>query len=170
MEKRDLVDKNRKITGIITTNDANLPEGRYIQIVIIFIQNDKNQFLIQKRAIKKNGKWASTGGHIISKENSLHAILREVSEEIGLPMQENEIEMVFTKKTQDSFVDIYYAKKEVNLSELKIQKEEVEKVKWASLEEIKKMKQKGEFSKSHYDCLKECLYFMKKIEEKKKNV
>ena len=168
MEKRELLDKNRKQTGEITMADANRPEGKYIPIVIIIIRNNQNEFLIQKRAEKKNGKWASTGGHVIMGENSLQAILREVSEEIGLLLKENEIEMVFTKKTYDCFVDIYYAKKDVDVKKLKLQKEEVDKVKWASIDEVEDMKRNGEFLESHYDCLKECMYFLEKVEEEKK--
>lgn len=168
MEKRELLDKNRKQTGKIITKDGNIPEGRYIPIVIMFIQNNQNEFLVQKRTVQKNGKWASTGGHVILGEDSLHAILREVSEEIGLNLQENEIEMVFTKKTYDCFADIYYTKKDVDLKKLKLQKEEVDGVKWASIDEIEDMKQDGEFLKQHYDCLKECMYFLEKVEEEKK--
>ena len=79
--------------------------------------------------------------------------------------------MVFSKRAYDCFVDIYYTKKDIELSELKLEKEEVEDVKWMSLEEIKKLRREDAFLECHYDCLKECMYFLEKIkEEEKKHV
>lgn len=171
MEKRDLFDKNRKPIGKTTTGDSNIAEGKYIQIVIICFENNKHEFLIQKRAENKNGKWALTGGHVVSGEDSITAMLRETKEELGLELKESEMELVFSKRAYDCFVDMYYVKKNMKLSNLKIEKEEVEKVEWASLEKITTLKEKGMFLKYHYDCLKECMYFLEKIEEEeKKNV
>ena len=151
--------------------ESNIAEGKYVQIVIICIENHKKEFLIQKRVQKKNGKWALTGGHVISGEESVHAILREVQEELGLQLEEEKIELVFSKRAYDCFVDIYYAKTEVNLLDLTLEKEEVEIVKWMSLEEIKTLREKNLFLEYHYDCLQECMYFLEKIkEEEKKNV
>ena len=168
MEKRDFVDKNRKTMGEKTTGESNIAEGKYIQIVIICFENDKHEFLIQKRAEKKNGKWALTGGHIISEEDSITAIIRETQEELGLELAEKQIELVFSKRTYNCFVDIFYMKKNIELSTLTLEKEEVEKVEWASLEEIDKLKEKGIFLECHYECLKECVYFLERIEEGEK--
>lgn len=168
MEKRDLVDKNRKYIGETTSTESNITEGKYIQIVIMCIENDKNEFLIQKRALKKNGKWALTGGHVISGEDSVTAVLRETQEELGLELEENEVELIFGKRAYDCFVDIYYIKKDIELSNLKLEKEEVENVEWANLKQIRNLKEKGTFLEYHYNCLKECIYFIKEVEEEKK--
>lgn len=171
MEKRDLIDKNRKLIMETTTEESKIEEGKYIQIIIICIENDRKEFLIQKRAKKKNGKWALTGGHIISGEDSVTAVLRETQEELGLKLKENEVELIFSKRTYDCFVDMYYTKKDIELLDLKLEKEEVENVKWMTLKEIETLKQKGLFLECHYDCLQECMYFIEKIkEEEKKNV
>ena len=168
MEKRDLVDKNRKYIGETTSTESNITEGKYIQIVIMCIENDKNEFLIQKRALKKNGKWALTGGHVISGEDSVTAVLRETQEELGLELEENEVELIFGKRAYDCFVDIYYIKKDIELSNLKLEKEEVENVEWANLKQIRNLKENGTFLEYHYNCLKECIYFIKEVEEEKK--
>ena len=171
MEERDFFDKRRTQIGETTTKESNIAEGKYIQVVIICIENHKNEFLIQKRAQKKNGKWALTGGHVISGENSEHAILREVQEELGLTLEEKEIELVFSKRAYDCFVDVYYTKKEVEFVNLNLEQREVETVKWMNLEEIKTLKENDAFLECHYDCLQECMYFLEKIkEEEKKNV
>ena len=107
MEERDFLDKRRTQIGETTTEESNIAEEKYIQVVIMCIENQKKEFLIQKRAQNKNGKWALTGGHVISGENSVHAILREVQEELGLTLEEKEIELVFSKRAYDCFVDLY---------------------------------------------------------------
>ncbi len=168
MEKRDLVDKNRKQIGETTITESNIMEGKYIQIVIMCIENGNNEFLIQKRALKKNGKWALTGGHVISGEDSVTAVLRETQEELGLELEENEVELIFGKRAYDCFVDIYYIKKDIELSNLKLEKEEVENVEWANLKQIRNLKENGTFLEYHYNCLKECIYFIKEVEEEKK--
>ncbi len=165
MEKRDLVDKNRKLVGEISTTGSKIQEEKYIQIVLICIENHKHEFLIQKRAKKKDGKWALTGGHIISGEESVKAVLRETEEELGLELEENEVELVFSKKAYDCFVDVYYTKQEVELTTLKLEPKEVENVAWINLEAILELKEKETFLDCHYECLQECLYFLKKIRE-----
>lgn len=69
MEKRDLYDENKKLTGETIFKGEKVPNGRYYITVVVWIQNDKGEFLIQKRVLKKDGKWSTTGGHPISRRN-----------------------------------------------------------------------------------------------------
>lgn len=52
-------DENKKLTGETIYRGQDVPKGRYYITVVIFIQNNKNQFLLQKRVKKKDGKWAT---------------------------------------------------------------------------------------------------------------
>lgn len=63
MEKRDLYDINRNLTGETIYKGETIPENKYINVVLAFIQNSKCEFLIQKRSIQKDGMYGSTGGH-----------------------------------------------------------------------------------------------------------
>ena len=63
MEIRDLYDKDRNLTGETILKGEQIPENRYIIVMLIFIQNSEGKFLIQKRSKIKNGKYATTGGH-----------------------------------------------------------------------------------------------------------
>ncbi len=158
MELRDLYDENKKLTGETIYKGQDVPKGRYYITVVIFIQNNKNEFLLQKRVKKKDGKWATTGGHPVSGETSKQGIITEIKEELGINVVEENVELFKTIKTEDDFVDIYYLKEDIDINEIKIQKEEVEDVKWASIEEIQKMIKQEIFSESHkvffVDCLK----------------
>ena len=78
MERRDLYDKNRNFSGKTIYKSESVPEGSYIVVVLIYIQNSKGEFLLQKRSARKNGLWATTGGHPKSGEDSIQGILTEV--------------------------------------------------------------------------------------------
>ena len=161
MEKRDLYDENKILTGETIYKGQEVPKGRYYITVVVFIQNDKNEFLIQKRVAKKDGKWATTGGHPVSGETSKQGIITEIKEELGINVIENNIILFKTLKTEDDFVDIYYLKENINIDKIKIQEDELEDVKWASKQEIEKLIENGQFSESHTEFIRDCLEFLK---------
>ena len=43
MEKRDLYDINRNLTGETIFKDEKTPKDRYILVVLVFIQNSKEK-------------------------------------------------------------------------------------------------------------------------------
>lgn len=154
MEKRDLYDKNRNLTGKTIYKGESVPEGSYILVVLIYIQNSKGEFLLQKRSVRKNGLWATTGGHSKSGEDSIQGILTEVKEEIGIDLDPKKLVKYYGGRSENErvFWDDYYIKMDIDdIEKLKLQKEEVEKVGWFSIDEIKKMNDKGEFFRNHYE-------------------
>lgn len=160
MELRDLYDENKQLTGEKIYKGQDVPKGRYYITVVVFIQNNKNEFLLQKRVKKKDGKWATTGGHPISGETSKQGIITEIKEELGINIVEENVKLFKTIKTEDDFVDIYYLKEDIDINEIKIQKEEVEDVKWATIDEIQEMIQQEIFSESHKAFFEDCLKYL----------
>mgnify|MGYP000292622081 FL=1 len=69
--------------------------------------------------------------------------------------------MFKTIKTEDDFVDIYYLKEDIDIKKIKIQKEEVEDVKWATIEEINELIKNEAFSESHTEFFELCLDYLK---------
>ena len=53
MEKRDLYDKNRSLTGKTIYKGESVPEGSYIVVVLIYIQNSKESFYYKKEVQEK---------------------------------------------------------------------------------------------------------------------
>lgn len=151
MEKRDLYDVNRILTGKTIYKGEKIHSNNYIVVVLAFIQNSKGQFLIQKRSKIKDGKYASTGGHPKSGETSMQGIITEIKEEVGLTVLPNELELIYSGRedSKQVFFDIYYIKKDFDISELVLQKEEVESAKWLSLKEIIQLINNGLFLKNH---------------------
>lgn len=162
MEKRDLYDENKKLTGETIYKGQDVPKGRYYITVVIFIQNNKNEFLLQKRVKKKDGKWATTGGHPLSGETSKQGIVTEIKEELGVNVIEKNIILFKTLKTEDDFVDLYYLKENIDIDKIKIQEEEVKEVKWATIDEIQNMIKNNIFSESHTRFFELCIEYLKK--------
>lgn len=164
MEKRDLYDENKKLTGETIYKGEQIPEGRYIVVVLVFIQNSKGKFLIQKRSEIKNGKYATTGGHCKTGESSIQGIITEVKEELGLDIKEDELQLYHggKSKKQRVFWDDYYIKMDIpNIEKLKLQKEEVESVCWLTENEIEKLMKEDKFFKNHYEEFKILLEWLK---------
>lgn len=154
MEKRDLYDKNRNLTGETILKGEQIPKDRYIVVVLVFIQNSEGKFLIQKRSKAKNGKYATTGGHPKTGETSIEGILTEVEEEIGVKMNPKDLKLYFSGKSEDErvFWDDYYIKMDIqNLNDLKLQEAEVDSVEWLSENEIVNLMKQDKFFKNHYE-------------------
>lgn len=152
MEYLDLYDSNKKLTGEKIIRDKGrpqVPSGRYINIVIIFIQNSKGEFLIQKTSSDRGNIWATTGGHVKSGDTCDQTIVKELYEELGLSLKIDDITHLETIKFDFAFQDVYYMKKDINIDDLILQKEEVECVKWLTVEEIKELISKEEFRKGN---------------------
>lgn len=155
LEKRDLYDANRNLTGKTIYKGEKIPEGSYINVVLVFIQNYEGKFLIQKRSEIKNGLYATTGGHPKSGESSLQGIITEVKEEIGIDLKPEDVKLYYGGRSDEEqvFWDDYYVKMDIpNIENLKLQEEEVASVHWFTADEI-------------IDLMKNELFFMNHFEE-----
>lgn len=151
MEKRDLYDENRNLTGETIFKGESIPPNKYIIVVQAIIQNSKDEFLIQKRSLQKGGKYGSPSGHAKSGETSLQAVISEISEEIGLSVTGSDLELIHSARSnlKPVFFDVYYLKKDVDINNLILQEEEVDLVEWASLDKIKQLYNDGLFLDHH---------------------
>ena len=133
MEYLDLYDVNGNLTGesVLRTKDkSNIPEGKYIKLVLIFIQNSDNKFLFQTTSKVKGHVVATTGGHVQSGQTSKEAVINEVSEELGIDITNEDYKFVGSKIFKLAITDIYYLKKDIDINNIVLQEEEVESVNW----------------------------------------
>ena len=154
MEKRDLYDANRNLTGKTMYKGEEIPEGSYIVVVLVFIQNTEGKFLIQKRSERKNGLYATTGGHPKSGEDSIQGIITEVKEEIGLDIKPEDLQLYYGGRSDNErvFWDDYYIKMDIpDIESLRLQEEEVASVHWLSRDEIIDLMKNELFFKNHYE-------------------
>lgn len=122
-----------------------------MKIVTIFIQNNNKEFLIQKRSKEKNGKYGITSGHVEENEEMKQAAIREIKEELGLDIKENELKLFYSDKVNEDSYNLYILKKDFHINNLTLQKEEVEFVKWCNINEIEKIIEEGNFFKTQIE-------------------
>ena len=152
MELLDIYDNNGNLTGRqIVRGDKTviLSKDEHIALSVIFIENDNNEFLIQKTSKEKGGEFSSTGGHVDSGETPLVSIKREVKEELGINVDKDNIISYGYLLYDMPLRYLYYLKKNINISDIKVQKEEVEYVEYMSVDKINKLIDKGEMLESH---------------------
>ncbi len=150
MEYRDLFDKNRKPLGERVAKGEKFDKGKYIVVVMVFIENSKGEILLQKRSEAKGGKWATTGGHPTSGQSSLEGMLTELKEEIGVNVDKNELVLFKTMKTPKTFVDLYYLHKDIDIKDTKLQTSEVQDIAWFTKAQIEDLVKSGQFFMPHY--------------------
>ena len=162
MEKRDLYDINRNLTGKTIYKGDIIPNNNYIIVVLAFIQNSKGEFLIQKRSLKKDGKYGSTGGHAKTGENSITAMITEIKEELGITVIPKDLKLVYSGREDNTqvFFDIYYLNKDFEISDLTLQEDEVESVSWLSIDEIENLIKNNLFLNNHVEEFYRVLNFL----------
>ncbi|MBR1389852.1 MAG: NUDIX domain-containing protein [Lachnospiraceae bacterium] len=165
MEQWDLYTKDRIPTGEVMVRGDAVPENRYRMVIHVCIFNSRGQMLIQQRQVDKQG-WSnlwdvSVGGHALAGESSSEAAEREVAEEIGLKISLDQVRPALTIDFVNGFDDMYTMIQEVDLDSLILQEEEVQAVKWATLDEICQMIDDKTFIPYHKSLL-ELLFFLSK--------
>ena len=152
MELLDVYDSYGNVTGrkiIRGDKTALLDKNEHIAIAVIFIENDKGEFLIQKTSQEKGGEFSSTGGHVDSGETPMMAIKREVKEELGVNVDDEQIESYGFILYDMPIRYLYYLKKNIPLDELVIQKDEVAYVEYMSISKINELIENNQMLKSH---------------------
>ena len=163
MELWDIYDRDKQRTGrTMKRNDWHMQPGDFHLTVLGVVARPDGTFLITKRVMTKAwapGWWEVSGGAAQAGEDSYEAVLREVKEETGLDARNAEGGYLFTYKRENPgegdnyFVDIYKFILDFVDNDVKVQPEEVEGFKIATLEEIRAFAQEGIFL--HYDSIKQ---------------
>ena len=163
MEYLDLYDVNKKLTGekiVRGKGKPQVPENNYINIVIIFMQNSEGKFLFQITSKEKGNEIATTGGHVKSGQTSYEAILAEVDEELGLDISKEDVKMIDSYIFGVAFMDVYYLNKDINISDLKLQDDEVESVEWFTIDRIKELINEGKVRKGNIKAFESILNYL----------
>ncbi|MBT2684152.1 bifunctional NUDIX hydrolase family protein/GNAT family N-acetyltransferase [Bacillus sp. ISL-37] len=154
MELWNIYDQYRHLTDRIHKRGEEMKAGDYHLVVHVWIINDDGQFLIQKRQPWKIGfpdMWdCSAAGSAVMGDNSEQAAIREAKEELGIDLDIEKGERLFTVKFSQGFDDIWLIRQNVALEDLHLQEEEVADAKWASEAEIREMVETGEFIPFNY--------------------
>lgn len=160
MELLDVYDDYGNITGEYVERGIKTKElgpNKHIAICVIFIENSKHQFLIQKTSKEKDSVFASTGGHVDKGETPSNSIIREVKEELGIDISNDNVESLGFVRFERPLWYLYYLNKDIDINDVKVQQEEVESVQYLSIDEINKLIENNLMRKSHEVLFKELL-------------
>lgn len=152
-EERDLYDQDHNLTGKTITVGDSIPEGYYVQVVMVFIQNSSGHYLIQKRSKQRNGMYATTGGHPKAGQTSLQGIVTEIYEELGININPADLILFYSGRSDEEqvFFDDYYLKADLPLAKMKFQKDEVQFATWFMRSEVKGLFKRGKLMPNHYE-------------------
>ena len=149
MELVDLYDENRVPLGKTGERGGPRNPGEYRMVVHVCVFDRRGRLLIQRRAPEKfiwPDLWdVSVGGGVDAGETSRQGAEREFREELGVSLDLSGLRPSVTVNFDGGFDDFYLLTRDLRLEELTLQKEEVRAVRWASLEEILDMADRGSF-------------------------
>lgn len=149
METWDVYDINRQRTGEVVPRGRIVADGHFHVVVHLCIFDTQGRLLIQRRVDNKEtwpGRWDfSLGGSIIRGETSAQGLAREAQEELGLDLDPSSLRPTFTTNFPAGFDDFYIIQAEPKLDALAVPNNEVAEVRWASLEEVIKLLESGDF-------------------------
>ena len=163
MELVDLYNGQKELTNE-TVEKKNVPDGKFRLSVHVWITNGKGELLVQQRlatAHKFPNMWAVTGGAVKAGESSLDVVLRELSEELGIKANKDEMKFIASYRRKFDYVDVWLLNKNIDIKDIKLQEDEVQAVRWVTLEEFEEMLKNKEAIRSSYDYYK--LYIEPKI-------
>lgn len=150
-EYLDIFDENNKSLNEKKERKIVHEKGLWHREISVWIINEKNDILIQKRAETKKlapNKWSLCAGHVMTGETIIEAALREIEEEVGIKgLCPADLILFDIQKCEQIKGDIqnnhykycYILKTNYKENEFVIQKEELSEVKYVSWKDLENL-------------------------------
>ena len=148
MEYIDIFDENNNPIGKIKEKRQAHEDGSFHRTAHVWILNDKNELLLQKRSASKKSHpncWDISGaGHIMAGESAIDGAIRELKEELGVEVKDKDLQYIATIKSTKNpknmeFQYVYLLNCNKEIEEYIFEDDEVAKVKYVYYEELEKM-------------------------------
>lgn len=148
MEYFDVLNEWGEFTGRVETRENCHKQGLWHRANYGFIFNKNGDVLLQKRSSNKKlwpNLWDITaGGHVLSGEFGYESLIREVKEELGIVIEPKDLLYLVGSTSVNvngdtinkHFNECFIINKDVDISEIKLQEEEVSEVRWFTKKEI----------------------------------
>lgn len=143
----DIYDQDRNLTGRKHRRGDFLDRGDYHLTVHVWMMNRNGEILITKRSPNKGfpNMWECTGGSALAGDDSLTAAIREVREETGLELQPENGECILNFLGDDYISDVWLFFQDFELQDVKLLEGETCDKMYASVEDIRRMRDAGMF-------------------------
>lgn len=142
LELWDVYDEYGNRTGKVKTRSDVWGEGEFHLGASLWIVNNKGEVLMQKRASTKRRApdlWGNTVGSVLSGETSKQGLVREVLEEIGITINEDDLVFldrhIWDNNANDNYIILY----DFPIEQIILQPEEVSEVRWLSIDDLKNL-------------------------------
>ena len=143
-EMWDLIDSNKNKTGITYERNCGtpIPKDMYHLAVEIWTLKPNGEILLTQRHPNKNYglMWEATGGSVLAGESSIQGAVRELYEETGIKVNDNELTYIGDIVGDTYIMDEYVHILETDDIDLNLQPEEVVDAMWVTKEELEEKK------------------------------
>ncbi len=153
-ESLEIVNEKGEVLGVARRSEIHGDPSLMHRVVHVLVFDEEGRLLLQKRSLSKDvapGRWdTSVGGHVgVGEELSLSA-MREMEEELGVSGREIEFlySYVHSNPYETELVSTYRC---VYSGDIRHNAEEIDEVRYWSLEEIKEAMGKGILSDNFED-------------------
>ncbi len=142
---------SRELLFVVDENNNPLPpasreevhaRGYWHRNSHVWITNSKRQTLCGKRSMLKDtnpGKWDPIfGGHTNAGDEYIVCAIKELKEELNLDIAPEELQFhgIFRKEALKEFSAIYLLKKDIDIDQLKPEKDELDLTEWKDNDEL----------------------------------
>lgn len=148
-EMFDVLKENGEYANQIESRDECHKKGFWHKAVALFIiSKDNKRVLLQQRSATKKlwpNLWDITaGGHVLTGEFGYQSAIRETEEEIGIKLAKENLEFIGATTSENisgdiinrHFNEFYIAHEDLDVSEITLQEEEVQNIKWFDKETL----------------------------------
>ena len=151
MEYIDIFDENNNPTGEVKEKVQAHEDGNFHRTAHVWIMNDKKELLLQKRSATKKSHpncWDISGaGHIRVEESVIDGARRELKEELGVEVKEEDLQYIATIKSTKNpknmeFQYVYLLNCNKEIKEYIFEDKEVSEVKYVFYKDLEKMVEK----------------------------
>ena len=155
-EMIDVLDAQGVPTGQVMTKGEIHRTGTLHRTVHIWIVTSQGDLVVQRRGPNMEtfpNRWdISSAGHISAGESSLQGAIREMKEELGLIVDNHDLELLGIVQIESfykngtyidrEYQDVYLTQRNINLSQLTAQQSEVSGIKLISWIELQQLVEK----------------------------
>lgn len=146
----DIYDEENNFTGKSVMKSEAHRDGLFHRVIHVIVYNSKGEILLQLRSKNKilySNLWdISAAGHVGFGEDIVSAAARETFEEVGIRAENGNFEFYRVKKISiinnsiknNEFGYVYFLRFDGDLNKLKVQKEEVQKIAFVSVSDLKR--------------------------------
>ncbi len=145
-EYLEIINENGEVIGLAPRSEIHGNPSLMHRVVHVLVFNEKGDILLQKRSMNKDvapGKWdTSVGGHVNPGEDLLGSAMREMEEELGIKGKDLEYlySYVHTNPYETEHVTTFGV---VHNGPVTFNREEIEEVRFWSIDDIKESLGKG---------------------------